>query len=58
MSSEPALRTEQEVLARFQDMRQNVTSLFSKLSDVEQGTLGRLLRRVVYNGCLSLVSTF
>lgn len=37
MSSEPALKSEQEVVARFQEMRQNVSTLFSKLSDIEQG---------------------
>eukprot|EP00878_Enallax_costatus_P006547 GHUV01006864.1.p1 GENE.GHUV01006864.1~~GHUV01006864.1.p1 ORF type:complete len:148 (+),score=44.73 GHUV01006864.1:465-908(+) len=36
MSSEPAFKSEQEVVARFQEMRQNVSTLFSKLSDIEQ----------------------
>jgi hypothetical protein len=36
--AEPVLRSEQEVLARFHELRQNVSTLFAKLNDMENGT--------------------
>lgn len=33
--AEPVLRSEQEVLARFHELRQNVSTLFAKLNDME-----------------------
>ncbi|KAF6255736.1 Prefoldin subunit-domain-containing protein [Scenedesmus sp. NREL 46B-D3] len=33
--AEPVLRSEQEVLARFHELRQSVSTLFAKLNDIE-----------------------
>jgi hypothetical protein len=35
--AEPVLKSEQEVLARFHELRQSVSTLFSKLNDIETG---------------------
>jgi hypothetical protein len=35
--AEPVLKSEQEVLARFHELRQSVSTLFSKLSNIETG---------------------
>jgi hypothetical protein len=35
--AEPVLTSEQEVLARFHELRQSVSTLFAKLNDIETG---------------------
>lgn len=51
--AEPVLRSEQEVLARFHELRQSVSTLFAKLNDIETGACKSPCLRPMPTTCLA-----